>query len=735
MQDNLEHRLDQLSKEDHQLILLKLKELISNTSDTGISEKPKRLVAYIETEAHFDNIEVQNFLKKRLPDYMVPSAIHPISSIPLLPNGKLDRKNLKPIKKQEIHYESSPTVYITSPSEVETQLIKIWEDVLNFSPVLAEDNFFEIGGDSILSIQIIAKARKLGLELNANQLFEHQTIRKLSQFITPKEKSNSVEQQLISIWEEVLNVKPIHTDDNFFEIGGDSILSIQIIAKAKKIGLELSANQLFEHQTIDELLPLIASSTLKKKGSKSIVVGEVAMTPIQHWFFDTHKNAPQFWNQAFKILGIPHISEERFKNIAIDLITQHDALRSGFKENEGNWSRFLTDYKENSPSEYIDISNIPDIESCIKTHVSSIQKDFELSKGNLFKCIYFKASEPKDSIVVLLAHHLLVDAVSWQIIINDFKTLISSNDTEDNSLFEKTSSANKWGNYLNTYANSGDLKEEIKFWTNQTNEKPNLPVDIAFNKPILENSILVSQFTIDQQKTNNLLTKANKKFNTKIDELLIAALSITLSKWSASNVLNLGMERHGRETSINTEIDLSNSVGWFTSYFPVKLQLTSEDLDSNIKSVKEQLRQIPNKGIGYGILKYKNSNVAVDTITDYSPEVLFNYLGVNHQVKKTEELLAVETLDTISLRSNESERSYLFEINTFVQNNILNVNWSYSKDIHNSATITSLTTSFKRNLEDIIDYCLKDNDGAYTPSDFPEADLNQDDLDNLLDSL
>ncbi|WP_299119087.1 phosphopantetheine-binding protein [uncultured Winogradskyella sp.] len=230
-QDILENRLNQLSKEDHQLILLKLKDLVSNTSDAYTTEKPKRLVAYIEANDTFESKEVESFLKKRLPDYMVPSVMHTIPNIPLLPNGKIDRKSLKPVKKEDVLNESSQINTKESLSEIETQLIKIWEDVLNFSPVLSEDNFFEIGGDSILSIQIIAKARKLGLQLTANQLFEYQTIAELSKQLSENKTKDEKEAYdfLVPLREEG-SKKPLFC----IHSGGGHVVFYNLLAKYMK---------------------------------------------------------------------------------------------------------------------------------------------------------------------------------------------------------------------------------------------------------------------------------------------------------------------------------------------------------------------------------------------------------------------------------------------------------------------------------------------------------------------
>jgi len=234
----LEYRLEQLSSEDRKLILLKLKDLISNTSDSNTSEKQKRLVAYAEAEPFFESDKVEAFLKKRLPNYMVPSTIYTVAKMPLLPNGKVDRKNLKPEPlykdKKIVPTKNNPT----SNSEIESQLINIWEDVLNFSPVLPEDNFFEIGGDSILSIQIIAKARKLGIQLTANQFFEHQSIAKLGQKLSEKEvKIEKENYDFLVPLREGGSKKPLFC----IHSGGGHIVFYNLLAKYMKLDRSIYA--------------------------------------------------------------------------------------------------------------------------------------------------------------------------------------------------------------------------------------------------------------------------------------------------------------------------------------------------------------------------------------------------------------------------------------------------------------------------------------------------------------
>ncbi len=192
------------------------------------------------------------------------------------------------------------------------------------------------------------------------------------------------------------------------------------------------------------------------------------------------------------------------------------------------------------------------------------------------------------------------------------------------------------------------------------------------------------------------------------------------------------MERHGRTADCLTE-DASNLVGWFTSYFPVSVVNNSvNDLGEQIKTVKEQLRNIPNNGIGYGILKYLSENQISDQLQQ-QPQLVFNYLG--NQTKSKEDAGLIFTPISKDSRHPSSERSYAIEINSFIIDGKLNLRWSYTKQLYKEATIQQLADKFGEAIKGIISYCQNKESGEYTPSDFPEANISQEDLDNLLKGM
>jgi non-ribosomal peptide synthase protein (TIGR01720 family) len=729
--ESIEHRIKALSPKARKLLLVRLKEVIDlKTAETSHNGR-KRILAYVQGNKSFSVDRLKEDLQKKLPDYMIPSKIIPVSSIPLLPNGKIDRKQLATMAVEE--KKSFPIqierVSDDGLSKIEQQLVIIWEETLGFSPIRKNDNFFEIGGDSILSIQIIAKARKAKIILQANSVFEHQTITELALFAKETLQNDiSVEEKLLKIWEETLGFSPIQRDDNFFEIGGDSILSIQIIAKARKEGLILKANDLFENQTVGELSLFVKAET-EEKGS-GILQGLVPLSPIQHWFFNNHKNAPQYWNQGVRIDNLPSLTESQLAEICVHLITQHDTLRSRFTQKENEWVQEISTPDQICALKYIDLSKIETEkhEDKVLEQTQLIQDQFILAKGSLFKCIYFSTVATSNDFCILIGHHLLVDIVSWQIIIDDFKTALNEvHAGEAISRDTKTSSFKDWTEYIKSYAENVTA-EELLFWQSQITPVPVLPYDKESHTIVLEKDLARVDFSFDTAITK-VLVEANQALNTKTGELLISAFLETIGIWSGHKDITIGFERHGRETN-GSQLDVSKTVGWFTSYFPLQFEFQpNNSIDTQIIAVKEKIRSIPNGGIGYGGLRYIKN-----TFGDIaSPEIVFNFLGnqISSQSNNANKLTWLHK----KLRDPRSERHYKLEVNLGIIDDVLKGSFSFGKNVHNAETINKLMSDFKNRIQAICEYCNQSEKGRYTPSDFSEVEISQDDLDNLLDSL
>lgn len=731
MNANLEQKIQQLSEGDRMLLVHRLKGVIG-AGRSKASVGPKKIVAYIQPEDNFDLDGLKRYVKNKLPDFMVPSTFHIVDNIPFLPNGKVDKNALKGIAAKQA---DSETTFTEPSSEVEQQLVSIWEEVLNFSPISVNDNFFEIGGDSILSIQIVAKARQAGIELTTNQLFENQTIKELCVFVS-KGTDSDIEGKLITIWEEVLDVKPIRKDDNFFEVGGDSILSIQIIAKARKQGIKISPTQFFEYQTIRELVLFISKNDGLESGFSKEMIGEIPMTPIQHWFFDTHKNAPSYWNQGLRMNNVSLLKSETFSKIIKILVNRHSALRLNFKSDDNDqWIAELCESDKINAFQYHDLSKVESskVNEKIEEILDQFNSTLDISSGSIFKALYFHLGTETSNSIVFVAHHLIVDAVSWQILINDFKHLLAQN-AENGTLGIKgnTVGIEVVTARLEKLAFSNELIGQVDFWKEQSFGRKQLPTDIDFTLPLLEKNIATLELELDVATTDLLLTKANIPFNTKTEELLILALVDVICNWANSEYLYFGMERHGRDMQNDEALELSSTVGWLTAYFPVKIKNHQAELGSKIKLIKEDLRKIVDSGANYGILKYLNKTVEVDSVSNYSPEIVFNFLG--RQTGNPKDTASTEFL-TKGFRSLMSERNYLFEINSFVMNNKLLINWEYSLDAYKSETVQSLLNDYEQKLKQLITFCTNSDEVQYTPSDFPEVQMDQDDLDDLINSL
>jgi len=544
---------------------------------------------------------------------------------------------------------------------------------------------------------------------------------------------NEKEKKLKEIWEEVLNLSQIGINDNFFEIGGDSISSIQIVAKSRAAGIPLKPNQIFENQTIAELALFVDESHSDILVDETIT-GEVQLTPIQHWFFDIHRLAPNYWNQMVSVAGIEAISIDTLKAVLLNLVNYHDALRLSFHNNNESWKAIVLSPNEVQAFYHFDFSNSVGKEAQeakIKEQLISTQQSLDLSKGGLFVGVYFDCGEVQENRFVLIAHHLVIDMVSWNSLFVDIQEGIEQLAKNEAIKFKpKTISIRKWAEQLTKLSKSSELKAEEAYWRSQQIENKLLPADFKVDKSVYsESNIVVLENIIGSEITSKLQNEANDAYNTKIEDLLISALCDTITDWSNTDEFLLGLERHGRNSEL-IDLDVSNTVGWFTSFFPVAIKLpASSDQGKRLVSVKEQLRAIPNDGIGYGILKYLKNMDLFESVSD-EPQVIFNYLGIQNKYTKTSQIDFEYLWE--GARNPMSERTYGLEVNAFVVNGVLQLNWSYCSELYKKSTIERLVSDFEDTLTSLVTHCCSTEDNNYTPSDFPEADLSQDDLDNLM---
>ncbi|MDX6528652.1 MAG: hypothetical protein QOH41_942 [Blastocatellia bacterium] len=547
---------------------------------------------------------------------------------------------------------------------------------------------------------------------------------------------NAVQESLARIWSEVLGRENIGIHDNFFELGGDSILIIQVVSSAHRVGLKLSAQQVFEHQTIAALAN-VAGEAQSLKAEQGSLFGPASLTPVQRWFFRQPVKSRHHYNQSVTLEVPSCVAPEVFAQ-ALDLLIQHhDALRLRFLESNGIWQQVYAESETNSPFAVTDLSDLPSSawDAVIGLESARLQGSLDLSSGPILHLHLFKLGDREPSRLLFIIHHLAVDGVSWRILFEDFYEGCRSLQAGEPVQFPpKTSSFREWGERLQEFSNSNPVDQS--YWLNEARWiAPRLPLDYeaGLEKNTVDSQAAVT-IALSEEETYNLLQEAPKPFNTQINEILMAALLLVFQEWTGESRLLVDLEGHGREDLFD-DLDLSRTAGWFTSLYPLLIETSPGVLPIDaLKTVKEQMRAVPLRGIEYGIARYLSTDRDyVEKLESQPPaEILFNYLGQIDRVLMAggDWKLLLES-DAPEHAPNEL-RSHLLEIEGVVHNSCLRLTWRYSRNLHEFATIERIAGRYAETLQLLVQHCTNVGTRGFTPSDFPAARLDQKTLDALV---
>lgn len=574
------------------------------------------------------------------------------------------------------------------------------------------------------------------LDRGALEAFQHSRLELKKEFEAPR---SSVEQRLSEIWSEILGVKPVGIHDNFFELGGDSILSIQVIARAKRVGLQFTPRQFFQHQTIAGLAA-VAETIPTAQVEPGLMTGSSPLTPIQFWFFEQNLIDPQHYNQAI-LLDVRQALDPDLLAKAVEyLLVHHDALRLRFEPQERGWHQFYAIPSEAAPFGRVEFSGLSQTEQkeTIEVKAAEVQASLDFRQGPLLRVVLFELGAFQSSRLLIVIHHLVVDVVSWQILLEDLWTGYHQlKEGQRIQLPPKTTPFSSWARRLKEQAQSASLREELTQWLAvSAHGAGRLPVDFSRAANTVASCGIVS-IRLSRTETQDLLQEVPKAYRTQINEVLLTALVQAFGRWTGKARLLIDLEGHGRE-ALFEDVDLSRTVGWFTTIFPVWLDLEGvRDAGEALKSIKAQLRRIPNKGIGYGMLRYLSEDAEIEEKMRAVPraDVSFNYLG--QWAEKESDPASVELAVESSgpTRSPRASRSYLLEIDGSCIQGQLTLNWTYSETVHRRSTVESLAQDFATELRSLIDHCRSPETGGYAPSDFSRSKLSKKDLDRLAAKL
>ncbi|WP_081481590.1 non-ribosomal peptide synthetase [Paenibacillus elgii] len=541
---------------------------------------------------------------------------------------------------------------------------------------------------------------------------------------------NAVEQTLVSIWQTVLGSPRIGILDNFYDLGGDSIKSIQVSSKMLQAGYKLETKHLLKTPTISELSPHV--QVAYSNVTQEEVEGLVKLTPIQYWFFEQNSAAPGHFNQAVMLYREQGFDEAAVRKTMQQMVEHHDALRLIFRKTETGyeaWNRGL-DSDSLFSLEVFDFTAADNCAQAIEMKSSEIQSHIDITEGPLVKLGLFRCAEGDHLLIAI--HHLAVDAVSWRILLEDMASgYEDALNGRDIRFARKTTSFQTWAEQLSQYANSLEIARESDYWKHLAQIEPKrLPRDFEQDGSLMKDSDIVTvQWT--EQETQQLLKQAHRAYNTEVNDLLLTALGAAVHAWTGLEQVIVNLEGHGREPII-PDIDITRTVGWFTTQYPVVLRIEAgQDWASRIKEVKETLHAIPQKGIGYGILKYVSTLSNADEF-EIKPDINFNYLGQFDQDLQ-HRAFRMSKHSTGAAVSESMARPHRLDMNGKVSEGVLTLTLSYSVKEYRKETIERLTELLKASLKEVIAHCLVQERTVLTPSDVMLKDLTVEELDRLVE--
>jgi amino acid adenylation domain-containing protein/non-ribosomal peptide synthase protein (TIGR01720 family) len=650
-----------------------------------------RLVGYVVRAAgdRPRSVELlQQSLRAQLPEYMVPSTIVWLDVLPLTANGKVDRRRLG------------------APDD--------------HRPAMTQD------------------------------------------FVAPR---TPVEATLARIWAEVLQQERVGIHDNFFALGGDSIVSLQIVTRALQAGLRIAPRQVFAHQTIAALAPMIDPEVADARAEPLPLTGRVPMLPMQRRFFSRSRPAPHHYNQQARLALPPEVPPAQFARAWDAVLRHHDALRFRFVQDADGWMQ--TSIGDAGPLEDQTATARSTTSGATKgaRPAQAVKTDRPASGDDHFPTVDLRgvatADQPRvqqqvasavqgslnlaasPTRVVLLQvpgaslhaffviHHLVVDGVSWRVLLMDLQAALQQVVTgQPMALPPRSSSVGEWADALQALASSGALAGETALWTEMTASAPPVPRDTSEGQHTVRTA-RGHAVALSEDETRAILQELPGRGVGHVQELLLTALVETLAEWTGQPTWRIDLEGHGREELPG--VDVSRTVGWLTSVYPVRLAGAADPLDT-LRGVKTRLRTIPRYGLGYGVLRYLDDRPETAAVRATAPaDIIFNYLGQTAQVLAPGRGLRPGAGPVGRAVHPDQPREYVFEITGIVVDDRLRLSWVYGAQLHRADTIERLTASFMDRVRALIaaSRAAQAERRWLVPADFPLADLDAPELETL----
>jgi amino acid adenylation domain-containing protein/non-ribosomal peptide synthase protein (TIGR01720 family) len=536
-----------------------------------------------------------------------------------------------------------------------------------------------------------------------------------------------LEKCVVQVIQDLLGVENISMNDNYFQLGGDSIKAIQISSRLKEESILVTVKDILTYDTIEEIAAMAKMDTSLQSWKSIEDKGDIELMPITQWFF---RQGFYNENQYMQYLYL-EIDDQYERNLILNaantLTRYHDALRINYNK-EKNKLFYNEKHMDTSlQMNLIDLLGYSQEEKTaeIERIIYYKAQKMRLEDGFLFGLTMFQLGMEKAGLL-FYAHHLIVDGISWRILISDFITVLKSLKKKDKvKLPTKTNSLKDWSLYLQDLAKLDYINERI-YWNKIENMNFNFPIDFNEENEREEYACVASAF-LEEDTIDTLIKKANKIYALDLRESFIIALLITINDITNKEDIILELEGHGRE-NISQSIDISRTVGWFTCIYPAYFKLDKDGLENRIKSVKEQLRNIPYKGFNYGILKFLKNEIKDNRIK----YVRFNYLGDFDNIL-TNDTLNISDIKFGLISDKNNQLTALMDIAVIIVNKRAHINITYSNKRFKNETIKNFIDTYVKTLKRLAEHFENSHHKVLTPADFDAVKIEQADLDLLFE--
>ncbi|HNM85331.1 MAG TPA: amino acid adenylation domain-containing protein, partial [Mycobacterium sp.] len=612
----------------------------------------KRLVGYVTGGG--DTAKIRTQLAERLPAYMIPAAVVSLEALPLTVNGKLDTRALPAPEYQDADQYRPP--------------------------------------------------------------------------------ADAVEEILAGIYAQVLGVERVGVDDSFFDLGGDSISSMQVVARARAAGLIVRPRDVFVEQSVARLAQVAAFAG----GAAGVVdegLGAVVATPIVRWLYEVDGPVDQF-NQTVVLQAPAGVGRDDVETVLQALLDRHGALRLQVDDDgSGDWALSVPE-----PGSVRARDCLAGVDVLTEAAVIVARSRLDPAAGVLLRAVWAEGA----SQLALIIHHLAVDGVSWRILLEDINIAWAQHHSgQPIALPTGGTSFARWSTVLAKYAHTDAAVRQVESWRSVTAAPAALPPV----EPCRDTYANAGQLSVslDTGTTRRLLGEVPAAFHAGVQDILLIAFGLAFKEFLGTDApIGIDVEGHGRaEELVADEVDLSRTVGWFTAKYPVALSLGEISWDqvvageaplgAVIKAAKEQLRALPD-GLTYGLLRYLNPDVALDAA---DPAIGFNYLGRLGTGELSDDLWRMDA-DASSLLSAaaaiDMPLMHTVGVNAGTLDTesgpTLQASWTWATAALDDEQVHRLSRLWFDALGGICTH-VRNGGGGLTPSDILPAQLNQDQIDSL----